>query len=175
MTMTTTSFEQIRERSAALKAQIDAMQKEAAEQIKPLLQQFITAYPQVAGVRWTQYTPYFNDGDPCTFRMGGIEFAFAAPAADADPEDEDDQGYDELGAHWVVRDGQWGYVRTWDNDSFNSMGLSVEEMSEETYKACVELERHLNNLKDELEVLFGDHCRVTVTKSGVEVSEYERD
>ncbi|WP_074344742.1 hypothetical protein [Mycobacteroides abscessus] len=27
------------------------------------------AFPEVVSVRWTQYTPYFNDGDACTFSV----------------------------------------------------------------------------------------------------------
>jgi hypothetical protein len=33
--------------------------------IKPLFEQ----YPNVNGVSWLQYTPYFCDGDPCYFQM----------------------------------------------------------------------------------------------------------
>lgn len=25
--------------------------------------------PEIAGMRWSQYTPYFNDGDQCVFRL----------------------------------------------------------------------------------------------------------
>lgn len=30
--------------------------------------------PEVAAYRWTQYTPYFNDGEPCEFRLNDLEW-----------------------------------------------------------------------------------------------------
>ena len=36
-----------------------------SEAYAPLFNQ----YPEVESVSWTQYTPYFNDGDSCTFSV----------------------------------------------------------------------------------------------------------
>lgn len=39
------------------------------------IEEFVTAldallaFPEVEAVRWEQYTPYFNDGDACEFRI----------------------------------------------------------------------------------------------------------
>jgi hypothetical protein len=44
--------------------------KDAAEQaMQEGLREVFEAYPQVHSIGWTQYTPYFNDGAPCTFRV----------------------------------------------------------------------------------------------------------
>ena len=34
-----------------------------------LFKAFFAQYPEVTAVGWTQYTPHFNDGDPCVFRV----------------------------------------------------------------------------------------------------------
>jgi hypothetical protein len=33
------------------------------------LKEFFEKNPEVESLRWTQYTPYFNDGDECHFRV----------------------------------------------------------------------------------------------------------
>lgn len=56
----------------ALQKRLRTMRKEFTEaskvifheQVIPLFQKF----PKLVSFSWTQYTPYFNDGDPCYFR-----------------------------------------------------------------------------------------------------------
>lgn len=45
-----------------LRAQGEACLKEA-------FSDFFKAHPNVSAIRWAQYTPYFNDGDPCNFSV----------------------------------------------------------------------------------------------------------
>jgi hypothetical protein len=35
--------------------------------------EIFTKYPKLKAFRFTAYTPYFNDGDECIFRVGGAE------------------------------------------------------------------------------------------------------
>ncbi len=35
------------------------------------------AHPDVIGIRWTQYTPHFNDGEACVFGVNELEFLFS--------------------------------------------------------------------------------------------------
>lgn len=39
-----------------------------------LLQKFLGMNPLILGIRWRQYTPYFNDGEPCEFSVRDILF-----------------------------------------------------------------------------------------------------
>ena len=32
----------------------------------------LAAAPEIAALRWRQYTPYFNDGEPCTFSVNDL-------------------------------------------------------------------------------------------------------
>jgi len=34
--------------------------------------QFFAKHPEIKMLYWTQYTPYFNDGDPCLFSVGEV-------------------------------------------------------------------------------------------------------
>lgn len=44
----------------------EAGEKAIADVIVPLV-------PEGFRVTWTQYTPYFNDGEPCVFSVGSLE------------------------------------------------------------------------------------------------------
>lgn len=37
--------------------------------LKPLFDKFFADEPRAVSVKWDQYTPYFNDGDACVFRV----------------------------------------------------------------------------------------------------------
>jgi hypothetical protein len=121
--------------------------------VKPMLQGFITDNPQVKAIKWAQYTPYFNDGEACTFGVSDFGFFFEGD------EFEDLSHYDgEL---------PWrGYSSEWDKAAV---------CSSETYEACKSLARELGGMDDVLETLFGDHVSVTVTPDGVSVDEYDHD
>lgn len=59
----------------------------------------VLSHPIVLGLYWDQYTPYYNDGESCTFRVGEVHFLFeGAQAAEEDyflyswQEDEAEEG-----------------------------------------------------------------------------------
>ncbi len=62
----------LQEKFAAFKKQVEKLRGElqkVGEQF--LIENFkktFEKYPMLERVSWTQYTPYFNDGDECTFR-----------------------------------------------------------------------------------------------------------
>lgn len=40
-------------------------------QLKTLFKEYFDAHPEVYGFEWDQYTPHFNDGEPCEFGLHG--------------------------------------------------------------------------------------------------------
>lgn len=46
--------------------------------------------PELEAVRWEQYTPYFNDGDPCEFSVHDWTVRMAGATGDADLDDDFD-------------------------------------------------------------------------------------
>ncbi len=70
-----------------LKDQYTAAVKEAGvDAIREFFAPLFEANPTILGFRWQQYTPYFNDGEPCVFRVYDLE----CRVANAEPgEDED--------------------------------------------------------------------------------------
>jgi hypothetical protein len=145
-------FDEIRAKTTALNEQIAVLRKEAADQTKPLLQEFMREHPQVKQIKWAQYTPYFNDGDPCVSGVSDFGFFFEG---------------DDLDVSHYEGDLPWrGYSPEWEKASV---------CSKETYDACLSLAKELGGMDDVLETLFGDHVQVSVTPDGVSVDEYDHD
>lgn len=128
----------------------DAYDKKIEEHGKEILKlafsNFFKKHPEVLGVRWEQYTPYFNDGDVCTFYI----FPFTFRTKDT-PEDGGD--YEDGWEDW--------YVYNTNNDTA-------------TKAAVKKLERDIKE-DDVFLAVFGDHVRVTATLNGFDVEEYMHD
>lgn len=151
-------FEQINEK----KAELDRIIKEFGERaIKEYLAEFWNQNPDVLGLRWTQYTPYFNDGDPCVFHVHEVSFRFVDTAEDAgDYED----GYESL---W-----SFGYERYPDLDYH----ARQEALDADTgYTALSNLNSIWQNNEMTLLSVFGDHVRITADREKIEVDEYEHN
>ena len=74
-----------------------------ASDLQPAVQDVIDlAGEDFVGVKWTQYIPGFNDGDPCVFSLGEVLVRYNdIPGED----DEHPEGDNEDG--WVYVDDQW--------------------------------------------------------------------
>ncbi len=76
-----------------LKAKVTALnderkkivQAEGQKAISEAFRQLFEAHPRLESVTWAQYTPYFNDGDACTFSLHGIREAVFDGKEDEDP------------------------------------------------------------------------------------------
>lgn len=123
----------------AAKEELDKKIKAEGETaIKAFFKEFFEKRPDVYGVKWMQYTPYFNDGSPCVFRLSGV-YTFATKEAF---ENTEDSRYDTEGA-------------------------------EECYDE--EPQISLEQIEDILEVIFGDHTTVAVTRTSIETEEYDHE
>jgi len=132
-------------------------QEKAKNILKGCLQDFMKAHPNVKAISWVQYTPYFNDGEECTFSMHDPTFCTKEITLE---EMEDTYTYDEP---WFDVGGSY------DRFGKNS-GLSIKD-----WEDCSELKSTLASFEEEMKFLFGDHVRVIVTPEGVHTYEYEHD
>lgn len=139
------------------------------EELSPLMQSVLDS-PKVARFGWTQYTPYFNDGDPCVF---GVNELWADPVVTADSEPSSD-GYHEV----ISWDKRWGSRPS----TFNEATKSWEEgfyvgPDEEIYDKLLDLNKAISSgaFNDVLLEAFGDHATVTVTREGITVEYYDHD
>lgn len=123
-------------------------------------QKLVESHPEIKSIRWEQFTPYYNDGEDCVFRVGEMqlelhdEFLKANCSSledleiynDYESEDEDNSWYE---GHQCVLEGN--------KELLNS------------FKEFVKCLRDLTLLRD----VFGDHKRIILTKDETIVKEYK--
>lgn len=138
----------------ALKDQFEAAQKRMQDEGKVALEEALAEAfkknPKLHAVRWTQYTPYFNDGEACVFSVNSPYIKFEGLEEDAgDYED----GFE--------------YCSSYRND----------ERPEGFKEAAAAVTEIFNAIPDELMLaVFEDHVQVTATREGgFEVEEHSHD
>jgi hypothetical protein len=68
--MSIEKLKQVSEELNAAKAKVQEFAKnEGRAAIGAAFQGFFERFPKVQGVKWTQYTPHFNDGETCVFSV----------------------------------------------------------------------------------------------------------
>ncbi|WP_331445820.1 hypothetical protein [Streptomyces xanthochromogenes] len=136
------------------------------EEFQPILQAVLDD-PSVIEFGWRQYTPYFNDGEPCEFSGYGT---WVRTAKDAEVDDEYDLEVDShvsLGKRPYRQDpetGKYGF-------------LPYEGPDEARHDRCKALASAIEGGHFETVLLdaFGDHAAITVRRNGIQVDFYEHD
>ena len=129
------------------------------EQFFPIFEEFFKAYPGVEYIHWKQYTPYFNDGDACVFRVDDAGILLSEEMA-KDYCKKADEDYNEVDAS---EDPDYGNPRYIEEATYNGEFPKLKEawgsIPESLFLAA-----------------FGDHVQVTVKRDGtVNVEDYDHD
>lgn len=119
---------------------------------------------------WNQYTPYFNDGDPCMFRVGSPWFRTVNDEIDEDDDYQDTLGVD-YGTHPTLGRFEFDY------QGVHPVEKSCNSEHESTLRACRALSDAMGSdaFDDVLQANFGDHAQIVVRRDGIEVETYEHD
>ena len=118
----------------------------AQEAMRTAFKDFFDVNPNIEMIAWTQYTPFFNDGDPCVFGVADMYFSLVGEKIDL-------VGYlDDSGMHSEYDD-------------------KVDEAK--TFKKFVQ---EIGTIPDEIFLdAFGDHVRVAATRKGFDTEDYDHD
>lgn len=80
----------------AKKAELEAYVSDEGKNIlRDFFLNFFKQNPEIPAVRWTQYTPYFNDGEPCVFGVQEPSYKLSLGLPDED--------HDEFKDSWQFR------------------------------------------------------------------------
>jgi hypothetical protein len=127
------------------------------------------ADPRVVAVRWRQYTPYFNDGDACTFRVY-IEDGWKFTTTDEDAGDYEDGFESSYGLYdkveWIGDYPNNKVFYTYKDGEQESLHKLVKAV-----EAVIENGHHFNVLNSK----FGDPATVTAYADRFEVEHYDHD
>lgn len=177
------TIEMLDELKAELDAAKAAYKKKAGELLIQVYADFFEAAPMINQIYWTQYTPYFNDGDPCVFGVCDIYFNIL-PTEDRSYEGGSHQGEWDRGYYNVASNLEY-YRENQDIDDAEEIVAFLKSinadsaMEEKCDAARSSITAFINSNEDLMESTYGDHVEVVVTKKDgkitVEVGEYDHD
>lgn len=147
---------------------ISELKQELVDKSTEVFQEFqkdiFNKYPQLESFGWTQYTPYFNDGDTCIFSPHTNYLKI-------NDEWVDDSAW--VGENITTNWGKW-------NQQLRIYEGRVEEpnpnYNEELSKANSEIVDFLSKFDDDFYLSkFGDHSEITITKDSLTIEDYDHD
>jgi len=155
-------MKQIKLNQKKMKEDFEAIRKEYREKSQTIFKQGFSAFfeqvPIIKAVSWTQYTPYFNDGEPCVFQVGDMWFLTEKGLEDFR---ESGGGYAE------------GYAagdKSYYEEEYRQGVTTVD------FDKIADFKHFLSGIDEDIyEHIFGDHVYVIATKDGFEVEEYHHD
>ena len=173
-----TKISEANERINELKKQ---MQKELRTEFTGALSELFDAYPFVTSLSFTAYTPFFSDGDPCTYSANHADCNINGYDEDDDREgegvdvlklskntiyvEEPNPDYNPSNRDWGSHRNKTQWVKK-PNPDFNPL-----------YKEAVDAFREALKIVDDDNWMdmVGDHVKVTITRDGIETDEYDHD
>jgi hypothetical protein len=162
-------FDTLIEEQRALKAKFQA---EAQAMFKDTMKEFFDKNPGITALKWTQYTPYFNDGDECVFGVNDVYFT-NAPADELENVTAwgEYEGEDET--VWVVSNMRHVMTSKYYADEAAKI-LAAGGVDEDS---CNLIDKMISSseMEDIMKEMFGDHVVVTATRDGFDVTDYEHD
>ncbi|GHJ49682.1 hypothetical protein Cs7R123_70240 [Catellatospora sp. TT07R-123] len=142
------------------------MPQRPLSELQPLLRALLDD-EKIVEFGWRQYTPYFNDGDPCVFGIYGF---WVRTAADDDELDRDElrvaeyeDPHPSLGGHRREGDGWSRQLGPYEGEQQERYGR-VRELGDALLADV---------FADVLLEAFGDHAQVTVRRTGIVVESYK--
>jgi hypothetical protein len=130
--------------------------------------EYFKLYPFITSISWTQYTPYFNDGDPCVFSIQEPALELSAAFVSANP------GLNLIGSSYSKKEPE-------KDDDTKSLTLDTYDFTKEQGKAYPDMRAAVNAITELFEAedillhVFGDHAEIIVTPKEISVEEYEHD
>jgi hypothetical protein len=151
---------------------LKAVSTEGASCFNYIFDEFFSLNPEVEKISWTQYTPYFNDGSPCVFGVGELVVTlFGDTQADC---------YEgsilELNS-WLqnrAKEEQW--AKDLVEQYYKNVSLAGSEQRLHQIRDNVfNLEKEIHSFDEWLEIIYGDHVQIIVTKDETRVEEFDHD
>jgi hypothetical protein len=131
-------------------------QATAQELFKKTTRNFFDSVPEIKAFYWSQYTPYFNDGDECVFSVHDVYFTNTT--------DVDNITWDE-------------YEGEEENVFIYAGWGKVPELSEASKERCDQISKMIGSseFEDVMKAMFGDHVKVIATAEGFDVQDRDHD
>lgn len=148
-------------------------QEEATELFKESVRMVFKSSPDLQLIVWTQYTPYFNDGEECVFSVNSPTFS------NATGDDADNIQWGEYDGDnpdvWAAED--IGYVLSSNYAGYAELKAKLAK-SDLDIEMLVKFSQIIQSdyMEDCMKASFGDHVRITIDRDlNIKVEEYDHD
>lgn len=169
-------LENIKIKLAEIAKKKEELTEELRKDFAPMLLPFFKkSNGSIKSISWQQYTPYFNDGEECTFSVNlDLDYAFKVNGESLD--ESDFFTVSTYGLHRLsCNDGSYeDWIGKYPEDKIDQVKNADQII---LYNILLEIVSLIESIPDEfLKELFGDHVEVTVKNDGtIETEEYEHD
>lgn len=155
---------EIKEKQAEIKRLQKELQEKSAKIFLSSFKKLFEETPKLKSFAWTQYTPYFNDGDTCYFSAHTDYLIING-------EHEDDAIWSQ--EKKVI---SWGTYNREKRVYEGRIEQDNPDYDKELTEAVDKVKKFLSLFDDNFyQTQFGDHVMITVTESGIDTEDYEHD
>jgi hypothetical protein len=210
----TDKIKEVTELATVIKQASKQLENAISEALAEAAKRLLDKSPEIEYLYWPQFTPFFNDGESCTFSVHEVEFKLRADYDDYFDTGEGSYLYsynDYVRAkdalqevtEYINNNAAWRAKAEVDYRRLYKRALpvhyapyprTIEEAEEEVKR--IELQRNLISQEDAdrilnsvdefsaflqlipdsiLQIAFGDHVKVIISREGVTVEEYTHD
>lgn len=154
---------------------------------KEVFAQFFIDNPEFRTIEWKQYTPSFNDGDPCRFTRGEVYYTlqpefYGEEQRETIENDEysvgDLEDYDPLHvpSNWdrdYAKRSDWMRTIVEEYDALSDDDKANRERLQGIYQDFAKL---IDSIPDDVaETMFGNGTSIRLSKDGIKIEEYCHD
>ena len=162
--MNNDKFAILREKQEGIKKLKEEMLEASNKIFTEMTKVIFEEHPKIKSFGWNQYTPYFNDGETCTF-SANVDYIYINGTCVDDS--------DWVSEKIITNYGTWNREKKVYEGRTEIPNLNYDS---ELVKSTDNIIEFLRNFDEDFFMSqFGDHAEVTVTLEGVSVDEYEHD
>lgn len=136
--------------------------------------------PDLGSLVWVQYTPFFNDGEPCEFGVHDVyayttKYSFSSDNLDNDVFYGEGEGQIQTSkpGDWVYKSAEEG--RDWAVEQLKHYEEAKNKFTESQFELIAKVTSFINSNEDLMYEVFGDHVQVIINKDGASAEEYDHD
>ena len=148
-----------------IREELRSAEKSASKDIMEMLKELMKSSPLLEAIKWQQWIPGFNDGDPCEFTIGELYFKLSDELCHKEKSEDDE--YDENSDFMVQSD-----IEDFVESQIDVLNHKQMTLLKKSIKNAQKVFEHLTAMEDQLKEMFGVDMEITVTKDGVETEDH---
>jgi hypothetical protein len=153
---------EIAEAKAAIEKLNEEIKNRSQQVFANAISKYFTAFPIVEYITWTQYTPGFNDGEPCEFGVNGPYIRLKG-----DPFDDEDD-YDEgtyIPSEWSRKNYPKDAAKFDEKYGTHLNSIQKAKSVAESIIGCMD--------ESVLNMMYGDGSKIKIYADRIDVTDYD--